>query len=733
MSQDATQPTVREGPADDGASQPESVRHASLSQVANPGAQQDNGSPTLNSAGHPGMPNSSGVVGMGPYSYGAGGYHAPGGGLAMMNGGWDMMGLAPHLGAQHLSPMMYWSGMTPGGTPDGRGITLAHQSPTPNGMGQTGGSMPALFALPGTLQGGTTAPSTFAPDWLDPKLQDRVSSGHPARSEATPVGGTSCDPSTAGCEDSAESGISSEEAVTITHESLKSLRADVIQWVAEAVEESLQAKLRPLIESELEDIFGKDGKSHGSEVPQVLQNAVHADMRILLGVREMNPSRAGTKKSFTLPDPLGPGEDARCADDGAPLHNPDWYASVDAEGVNKNYVSSSVSLVQQNAEAHHLPPPLAANTTLIEIAVKGYFKSMKRKYLIDNGGPVVQERHVKKRKTVKNHARRQRLANIMRIGMEAFEVIFGEVRTVGLPSVVCTPCVSDAATSDGMAGSELRDEYRKKADVGVGSWELRTPLWRSRKLTRLYMVLAVLSRFVREHEDVLDLKNQIKSLVGDAISEANVSPDVAEKIRVLRARYQAKVEAAVKGWSTILVKAGHRIHRFRGPLENAQTFPPKNLKKHTVYKEFINDQWVGLNEKNARMFARAPSCPTNWTILDLELPDSLIPVDDLAWLAKVQDNGYDADEDGEDNDPDELDEEDVDEDEDEVDDNADDDEYDDDGGVLPWELPGQQQKAIPIVAPDDSIGSSHHEWCWTLQAECLQAGIAYTDRFSGRD
>ncbi|KAH9848384.1 hypothetical protein C2E23DRAFT_889222 [Lenzites betulinus] len=347
-----------------------------------------------------------------------------------------------------------------------------------------------------------------------------------------------------------ESGISSEEAVTITHESLKSLRADVIQWVAEAVEESLQAKLRPLIESELEDIFGKDGKSHGSEVPQVLQNAVHADMRILLGGLAKTRAVLMTARLYTT------------------------------------------RIVQQNAEAHHLPPPLAANTTLIEIAVKGYFKSMKRKYLIDNGGPVVQERHVKKRKTVKNHARRQRLANIMRIGMEAFEVIFGEVRTVGLPSVVCTPCVSDAATSDGMAGSELRDEYRKKADVGVGSWELRTPLWRSRKLTRLYMVLAVLSRF---------------------------------------------------------------------------------------------------------------------------------------------DNGYDADEDGEDNDPDELDEEDVDEDEDEVDDNADDDEYDDDGGVLPWELPGQQQKAIPIVAPDDSIGSSHHEWCWTLQAECLQAGIAYTDRFSGRD
>ncbi|KAH9851074.1 hypothetical protein C2E23DRAFT_904603 [Lenzites betulinus] len=53
--------------------------------------------------------------------------------------------------------------------------------------------------------------------------------------------------------------------------------------------------------------------------------------------------------------------------------------------------------------------------------------------------------------------------------------------------------------------------------------------------------------------------------------------------------------------------------------------------------------------------------------------------------------------------------------------------------TTPWELPGQQQKAISIVAPDDSLGSSHHEWCWTLQAECLQAGIAYTNRLSGRD
>ncbi|KAH9852400.1 hypothetical protein C2E23DRAFT_885886 [Lenzites betulinus] len=437
-----------------------------------------------------------------------------------------------------------------------------------------------------------------------------------------------------------------------TLEEHKSLRAEVLQWVAEAVEAELQEKLRPLIESEMEDIFGKDGKSRGTDVPQVLQNAVHADMRILLGVREMNPSGAGTKKSFTLPHPLEPGEDARHADDGAPLHNPDWYANVDAEGVNQNYVSASVSLVQQNAEAHHLPPPLAQNTELIEVVVKGYFKSMKRKYQIDNGGPAVQERHVKKRKTVKNHARRHRLANIMRIGMEAFEVIFGEVRTVGLPSVVCTPCVSDTATSDGVAGNELRDSYRKDADVGVGAWELRTPLWRSRKLTRLYMVLAVLSRFVREHEDVLDLKKDIKKLVGDAISEAHVSPEVAERIRVLRARYQAKVEAAVKGWSTILMKAGHRIHRFRGPLENAQTFPPKNLKKYTVYKEYINDQWVGLNKQNSRMFARAPSCPSNWTILDLELPDSLIPVDDLAWLAKLEEDGYEADGDGDEEDDD---------------------------------------------------------------------------------
>ncbi|KAI0822487.1 hypothetical protein BC628DRAFT_1504878 [Trametes gibbosa] len=657
MSQDPLQTTsVPEGQVPEGVQDGPTLQHASLSQGGTAGG-LSHGPPSTPSFG-------SSTLGMGTYPYHAANYH-PIGGVHGMHPGWDMLPFGPaHMGgmAGLQSPMSFWPG-TPGGAPDGRGHI---------GLGPLGQAM--AVQLPSSSETQAGGPASLSSETLQSahdasprsglltSASVEVSKAHAAGDKGAHGGlaEAGVKPSTKEILPSLtpDGDVPPREVTTSDDADREALRAEVFQWVVEAVEEELHTSLKPLIEAELEDLFARDRKARGSDIPQVLQNAVHEDMRFLLGVREKMPSQAGTKKTFTLPEPLEPGEDARYADDGSPLHNPNWFANIDAEGPNKDFVAASVALVQQNAVAHNLPLPVAQSEQLIHSAVTGYFKSLKRKYQIEHGDLMMKERNMKKKKTVKDHSRKHRRADALRIGMEAFEIIFGKAATVGLPRVVCTPCVSDEANSDGEAGRDAREACRKKADVGPNAWEVRTPLWRSPKLTRLYIVLAVLSRFVREHEDVLDLKSDIESLMGDTTSEDDMTLEVAEKIRLLRARYQTKVEAAVKGWSSILVTTTQRIERFRGPIENARMFPPTNLSKHTIYKEFLSENWVGEDVKHSRFFTRAPSCPSDWTILDLELPDSLIPVDDLTWLTELDSaNSHDVDDNGVGSDDDEYEEE----------------------------------------------------------------------------
>ncbi|KAH9846992.1 hypothetical protein C2E23DRAFT_532801 [Lenzites betulinus] len=384
---------------------------------------------------------------------------------------------------------------------------------------------------------------------------------------------------------------------------------------------------------ELARFFDKDGKGTSVEIPLDVRQAVHEDMKALMGLRERVASGPGKKKAYVLPAPLGPDEETQKAGDGSRIYNPDWYADVDI-GVNQDFVNATVALVQQNAAAHHLEPLLAQNDRWIRGAAVGYFKSLKRKYQAEHE-QVASAKHALRLARIKEYQRRHRKADILRMGIEALREVFGVAATVGIEATVCTPCQSDEADTDGEATPEAREACRRKADVAASALKVRTLLWRSPKLTRLYIVLAVFARFAREHEDIQDLQDAIKALVGNT-PEADLSDELAAKVKSLRTQYRTKVEVAVKGWSTILVNPSQRFERFRGPAANSSDFPPTNLKKNTLYQQFLGEEWATKSPKNSRFYARASIFPDESTIFDLELPDTLIPVEDREWLVSLE-------------------------------------------------------------------------------------------------
>lgn len=167
------------------------------------------------------------------------------------------------------------------------------------------------------------------------------------------------------------------------------------------------------------------------------------------------------------------------------------------------------------------------------------------------------------------------------------------------------------------------------------------------KLTVLYIVLAVLVRFVREREPLTQHKQRTQTRVrGQRIaSDSNAqelapSADSESDTEEVRAQYRARVGDAVKDWSTIYVHPNQRVERFRGPPENSPQ-QPRVHKKNVIYKEFISPKWANASAKNLQFYEKAPSCPSTFTVFDLDNLDDLIPKDDLGWLADQEDEGCD--------------------------------------------------------------------------------------------
>ncbi|KAL1937000.1 hypothetical protein VTO73DRAFT_2040 [Trametes versicolor] len=413
----------------------------------------------------------------------------------------------------------------------------------------------------------------------------------------------------------------------------------------EDVAAMIEARAKEIVHEE----FGNmRGKGVSEIVPVQIQHAVHETMLTLMGVQEREPGPTGRKTGWLLPDPLEPSAAPREAPDEARtrLWNPEWRREGNAPGVNREFLKAVVKLVQQNAAMYGLTPAMAQRIGLIQRASLVYFNTLKRKYTADHEEEAGRKRQ-KKILDDKQHSRRHRSADNLRLGFDALRKLFGKSRTVGLEQVVCTPCQSDEASSDGEVTHEVREEHRVKARVGQRALEVRTPGWRSRKLTILYIVLAVLVRFIREREPLTEPKQRPRTRArtrgarrhasNDGEEEAPLSDSESDSEEVRAAR-RARVRDAVKDWSTIYVHPNQRMERFRGPPENSGQEPRVN-KKNTIYKEFISRKWADKSDKNLQFYEDAPSCPSTFTIFDLDGLEDLIPEDDLGWLGDQEDEG----------------------------------------------------------------------------------------------
>ncbi|KAI0833360.1 hypothetical protein BC628DRAFT_1414170 [Trametes gibbosa] len=418
-----------------------------------------------------------------------------------------------------------------------------------------------------------------------------------------------------------------------------------------SVDNSVEDHIKEVVQAEVGRVFAGPARRMGGPTPPVMRHAVHDAMRTLMGVREKYAVAPGCKKSYMLPHPLEEGDDVRHAGDGARLYNPDWYGNVQTP-VNHDYINATVGLVQQNAKAYHLPPAMAQNDTMIHLIAVGYFKNLKRKYLSINDLEAMENEAKRSTKTI-THLRKHRKTDNLRVGFDPFILLFGRERTLGIEAVVCSPCQSEEeSTPKGVTPSAARERCRKKAGVSENAYQVLKLNWRSPKLTRTHIVLAVLSRYTREHEDISDLNMAVIALKEKAALADPTGPGAAECLeqgRLLCKQYLERVEKAVKGWSTIYDNPQLRYQRFVGPSQNWLNFPPTNLRSKVIYKECVSSVWAEKSAKNAHLLAKMPACPAKFTIFDLDLPDSLIPSDDLAALKVLEAGGEvdDEDSDGE--------------------------------------------------------------------------------------
>ncbi|OJT12652.1 hypothetical protein TRAPUB_10802 [Trametes pubescens] len=410
------------------------------------------------------------------------------------------------------------------------------------------------------------------------------------------------------------------------------------------VEALIEARAKVLVREELESYVTQHSKGAGEEIPLEIQQAVHTDMLHLMDIQDRMPGVDGRKSSWSLPDPLEPSAPHRQALDGTRVFNPKWWREASAD-VNREYISTIVKVVQQNtATKHKLPPALAQKTGLIRSAALVYFKTLKRTYIADHEEDAARKRQ-RKMLEDKMHMRCHRRADNLRLGFDALRKLFGKARTVGLEQAVCTPCQSDEASTDGEATHDEREELRAKARVGQRALEVRTPAWRSRKLTILYVILAVLSRFVRERASLTEPKPKLpvrkRRGHGQGGDEEELVPSSDDSdTEEMRAQYLAKIRDAVKDWSTINVHANQRHERFRGPPANSRQ-ELRVSRKNPIYKEYISSKWASTSTERSQLYDKALSCPSTFTIFDLDFPEGLIPEDDLGWL------GDEEDEDGE--------------------------------------------------------------------------------------
>lgn len=149
------------------------------------------------------------------------------------------------------------------------------------------------------------------------------------------------------------------------------------------------------------------------------------------------------------------------------------------------------------------------------------------------------------------------------------------------------------------------------------------------QLTMLYIVLAVFACFVRDCKDIDDTPI--------ATGPEDAGPDSDATAKAVYAEYLAKVIASARDVRTVYTNSWQFLERFRGPPANTQTKLHRDP-KHKIYKECISEKWASESADHSRMRNNTPLCPPTVNIFSLEIPEVLIPEDDLKWLNEMDDS-----------------------------------------------------------------------------------------------
>ncbi|KAI0365040.1 hypothetical protein BV20DRAFT_1056780 [Pilatotrama ljubarskyi] len=372
-------------------------------------------------------------------------------------------------------------------------------------------------------------------------------------------------------------------------------------------------------------------------IPSELTRAVHRVMRALIGCEVKKASDdPRIKPYYDLPGPLRPEDSPRHAPDGSLLHNPDWLAPID-EGVNADYIAAVITLVQQNGVSEfHLQPEHAQDNDLVRRAARTYFRQLRRqyKYRLDEAG---KKKLAKKNFSDKLASRRQRKADFRRKGVRGFRRAFGKSRTKGLRRLIHSPWQSDQCSDDGKGGERARqrEERRKAQDAGKNALETVPQLWRSRQLTILYIVLGVFARY-RELYEADESDSDASALASDDESDSESELSEGE-----RQEYLMRVLHALQG-GQLTATNPQRHESFHGSPDHGRAAPRKR-KGVTLYKECFSKSWRAKYPQHAHLYEKAKPAPSTWTVLTLDVPETLLPAEEHehGWLGDTEDEAED--------------------------------------------------------------------------------------------
>ncbi|KAI0323377.1 hypothetical protein GY45DRAFT_1376363 [Cubamyces sp. BRFM 1775] len=403
------------------------------------------------------------------------------------------------------------------------------------------------------------------------------------------------------------------------HEELHALRAEVSE---------LRAQLAAIHTNT--DAGTSQHRLQG-QVPAEITRAVHIETRHLLDLVEKR-SRGRGKGTYVLPEPLGVGAEPRFKPDGTRLYNPDWHLDID-EGANPEAIQAIVNLVLSKTSDHGIVGGSNPETrALVKRAACNYFRTLKRQYESENDEEVKKKRQ-KKHVSDRRNGRSTHKAMELRLGIKPLQLAFGAENTEGVEEVIHSPWQSEEVSTEDEAKHAARMEMRKAAQVSPRAFEVRSKVWKSSKLMRIYFVLAVFSRFQRMHADVV----QQKPPEGEG-------EDAARQLAEWCAAFIQRVVDAVKGWKSVLDTPWQNRDRFRGPSANySDKLPKEGKKRRKLYKECVSRRWASQSTENLLVYSELPSCPDHFTIFDMDFPDELIPEKDRVWLQGLGDSGDEAD------------------------------------------------------------------------------------------